>query len=138
VINNISGRLAMDFEWKRLLYHLIMMTKTAAVASIPILIAGGALVGNFESESPSRVYCLCCYSRHHNGPPNLFVEVKVYVESKKHGRKSYLELWDSLNWYPDPQNAVLHRTFPRCSYYVRLDLSLCQIFPLEMESAIWF
>jgi hypothetical protein len=51
VINNISGRLAMDFEWKRLLYHLIMMTKTAAVASIPILIAGGALVGNFESES---------------------------------------------------------------------------------------
>jgi hypothetical protein len=87
---------------------------------------------------PSRVYCLCCYSRHHNGPPNLFVEVKVYVESKKHGRKSYLELWDSLNWYPDPQSAVLHRTFPRCSYYVRLDLSLCQIFPLEMESAIWF
>jgi hypothetical protein len=51
VINNISGRLAMDFESKRLLYYLIMMTKTAAVASIPILIAGGALVGNFESQS---------------------------------------------------------------------------------------
>jgi hypothetical protein len=30
-----------------------MMTKTSAVASIPILIVGGALVGNFESESGS-------------------------------------------------------------------------------------
>jgi hypothetical protein len=51
VINNISPRLAVDFETKRMLYYLIMMTKTAAVASIPILIAGGALVGNFESET---------------------------------------------------------------------------------------
>jgi hypothetical protein len=51
VINNISARLAVDFETKRLLYHLIIMTKTAAVALIPVMIAGGALVGNFKSES---------------------------------------------------------------------------------------
>jgi hypothetical protein len=66
------------------------------------------------------------------------VEVKVYVDSMKHDRKSYLELWSSLNWYLDIQSAVLHHTFPRCPYCVRLDLGLCQIFPLEMESAIWF
>jgi hypothetical protein len=51
MINNISARLAVDFETKRLFYYVIMMTKTTAVASIPVLIAGGALVGDFESEN---------------------------------------------------------------------------------------